>query len=289
MLGQSLYSSITHAQKKGQSARQTKTQVLPAPGSGAGSPPEAADPSPSEEKQQPEQLTAEMKFSEDHVLDAWKTSMEVQQHFNDLELRIRNFAVTLLVTVIGAAAFALKEHYEVTFLGQRFMLAVAVLLAGILGWLAFYFMDRHWYHRLLLGAVFHTVDNIEKRHAPFPEIALSRRIGVESAIPMWKFKTPRNGQTHWMEIHSSEKIDLFYASGLLFLMILIALLLGSSAPPKETDTGHSADITAPNVPYNSAQGKNAGATVETAPTTVPAPHAVDHPKQDAEQKHQKEH
>jgi len=252
-----------HARKKETSTPEIKTQALPAAETGKPS------------------------FTADHVLDAWKTSMEVQQHFNDLELRIRNFAVTLLVTVVGAAAFALKEHYDVTLFGQRFTLAVAVLLAGILGWLAFYFMDRHWYHRLLLGAVFHTVDNIEKPHAAFPEIALSRRIGAESAIPVWKLKNARNGRTHWMEIHSSEKIDLFYAAGLLFLMILAALVLGSSAPPKETDSAHSTDNTAPSVPYNSTQGKSSSAAVEILLPKAPDSHAGEHTQGDTERKHRK--
>jgi hypothetical protein len=179
------------------------------------------------------------------VVEVWKTAVGVQQHFNDLELRIRNFAVTLLVAVIGAAAFALKEHYEVHLLSHPFSLAVAVLTAGILGWLAFYFMDRHWYHRLLLGSVRHTVERIEARHSSFPELALSERIGRESAIRLWALRLPRNQRTHWMEIHSSEKIDLFYAAGLLFLMILILalVLLGSTAPSQASEARPRAEAT----------------------------------------------
>lgn len=115
--------------------------------------------------------------------------------------------------------------------GNSFSLAVAVLLAGILGWLAFYFMDRHWYHRLLLGSVFHTVDNIEARHTDFAEIALLTRIGRESAIPVGNLSKNIGSRTHRLEIHSSEKIDLFYSAGLLFLMILTVLVLASSVAP----------------------------------------------------------
>jgi len=60
----------------------------------------------------------------------WKTTVVVQQHFNDLELRIRNFAVTLLVTVIGAAALALKEHYVIKLAGTDFPLSTRVLKAS---------------------------------------------------------------------------------------------------------------------------------------------------------------
>ena len=39
------------------------------------------------------------------ALEVWKTTVDVQKHFNELELKIRNFAIT----VVGAflAAFAI--------------------------------------------------------------------------------------------------------------------------------------------------------------------------------------
>ena len=33
----------------------------------------------------------------DAVVEAWKKTVDVQQQFNDIELRIRNYAITLLV------------------------------------------------------------------------------------------------------------------------------------------------------------------------------------------------
>jgi hypothetical protein len=161
-------------------------------------------------------------FDEKDVLSAWQTSLEVQQHFNDLELQIRNFAITLLVAVMGGTAFTLKEHYNIQLGDQTVSLAVVVLLAGILGWLAFYFMDRHWYHRLLIGSVTHTISNIEAPYENFAPLSLSKRIGVWSAIMVWKLDSPKNKRTHWIEIHSTEKIDLFYSAGLFLFSLLIA-------------------------------------------------------------------
>jgi hypothetical protein len=149
------------------------------------------------------------------VIDVWKTAVDVQQHFNDLELRIRNFAVTLLVAVVGATAFALKERYTVSIEGTTFSLGVAVLCAGIIGWLAFYFMDMHWYHRLLIGAVKQTLSIEAQRETSAPELGLSRAIGKESPWPLW-------GTFH---IHSSEKITLFYAAGLAIMVILTVMLM----------------------------------------------------------------
>jgi hypothetical protein len=161
-------------------------------------------------------------FDTKDVVAAWKTSLDVQQHFNDLELRIRNFAITLLVAVMGGTALALKEHYTVQVAHHQVSLAIIVLLAGMLGWFAFYFMDRHWYHRLLIGSVMHTIDSIEKPYGKFKPLGLSQRIGEHSAIPVWTLHEPKGKRTHWIEIHSTEKIDLFYSVGLIFLIILIA-------------------------------------------------------------------
>jgi hypothetical protein len=222
-------------------------------------------------------------LNNDQLIDIWKTSIDVQQHFNDLELRIRNFAVTLLVAVVGATAFSLKERYIVSIGGITFPLAVSVLCAGIVGWLAFYFMDMHWYHRLLLGSVKHTVKIEKDRDANQPELGLSRAIGKESPWPLWGM----------FNIHSSEKITLFYAAGFSLLAILTVMVLvatpstvpdasvnGSqseqakgkaSSPtvsPKQADTEkENAD---PSSTSNSAPTKTRGAESARHPETAPS-------------------
>jgi hypothetical protein len=145
------------------------------------------------------------------LVEIWKKCVDVQMHFNGIELQIRNYAVTLLVAVIGAAAYALKEHLDVKIFGHTFSMAVAILPAGILGWYAFYFMDRHWYHRLLLGSVYHTI-KIEK--AVGAELQLGAAIGEASPIPIFG-----------KQVHSTQKIDLFYAAGLTFLIALTGFVL----------------------------------------------------------------
>ena len=80
--GNALWSSLGHARK-----REKLQSNPPAPAQTSSSPFDAKD-----------------------VVAVWQTSLEVQQHFNDLELQIRNFAITLLVAVMGGTAFTLKEH-----------------------------------------------------------------------------------------------------------------------------------------------------------------------------------
>jgi hypothetical protein len=116
------------------------------------------------------------------VVELWKQTVSVQQHFNDLELRIRNFAITVFVAVIGATAFAFKENLRLTFGTYSGSLGGGLLLAGILSWFAFYFMDRWWYHPLLLAAVYHggSLENELAEH--FRNAKLGVRISQESPI-----------------------------------------------------------------------------------------------------------
>jgi hypothetical protein len=171
--------------------------------------------------------------SEKDVVEFWKTAVQVQQHFNDLELRIRNFAVTALVGALGATAFALKEEYAIFLHGVRIQIAPGIPLAGMLGLWAFYFMDRHWYHRLLLGAVTHTVA-LEKALTPPPHSGLSINIGDYSP-------------TRWrhFEFHSSEKLDLFYSAGLVLLASVFFVLAISDTSPPIPVNSPSKSVTAP--------------------------------------------
>lgn len=130
-------------------------------------------------------------------------------HFDNTALQIQNYAVTLLVAVTGAGAFALKEHLD--------WMAVAILSAGVLGWLAFYFMDKHFYHRLLIGAVKHTVT---------VELAFGPALGLSGSIA-------RESPSQWgkREISPEQKFEIFYAVGLTFLIIFIGTLLPSAMAP----------------------------------------------------------
>ena len=157
-----------------------------------------------------------------HQIDIWKKVVDVQQHFNDMEMRIRNYAITLLVAVLGAAALGIKEGISVPILGVRPPLGALVLAAGLVGWIAFYLMDRLWYHRLLHGAVVQGME-IENRLKPvLPEIALSD--AIKTASPFTWFGT---------KVGSDEKMDIFYGSiaVLLVAMIVAAWSAETSSTP----------------------------------------------------------
>jgi hypothetical protein len=95
---------------------------------------------------------------------------------------------------------------------------IILLALAPISWL-FYFMDRHWYHRLLQGSV-KQAGAIEKEYAAFlPEIQLGAKISAASPVewPSWIWKyvfffvREENFRKH-SRIHSDAKIEILYKS-----------------------------------------------------------------------------
>lgn len=168
------------------------------------------------------------------VIEVWKKSVDVQQHFNDIELRIRNFAITILIAAIGAAGFALRENLKVLLLGIELPLASILMLAGAVSLVPLWFMDRHWYHRLLYGAVKHA-SAIEERHKDYlPELGLSQRITVASPVKFWRWT-----------LHSSQKLNLFYLIVCALLVIGAVVVFFCKPGPSRKPIGELQKVTAP--------------------------------------------
>ncbi|MEM1398025.1 MAG: hypothetical protein AAGH38_11345, partial [Pseudomonadota bacterium] len=47
------------------------------------------------------------------LLSAWKQTVDVQMHFNDLELRIRNFAFVLTGAFLALGGYALRDGGQI--------------------------------------------------------------------------------------------------------------------------------------------------------------------------------
>lgn len=108
-------------------------------------------------------------------LEVWKATIEVQKHFNEIGIKIRSIAVTVLAAFLAVAGYAFKEGNE--------PLAGVILYASLACWIAFYLMDRVWYHRLLQEAVSHG-ERVEAELKPsIPNIDLTTRI--RAASPVW--------------------------------------------------------------------------------------------------------
>ncbi|MCG8314504.1 MAG: hypothetical protein MI976_14950 [Pseudomonadales bacterium] len=91
----------------------------------------------------------------DLTFKAWEKTVDVQMHFNDLCLKVRSFAVSILGVLLGGAAISYRYGGEVNLGDFSFPVAAIFIVISIIIWLAFYSMDRYWYHELLRGAVKH--------------------------------------------------------------------------------------------------------------------------------------
>lgn len=141
------------------------------------------------------------------VLEIWKKTIEVQQHFNDIELRIRNFAVTGFTFILTGMGFLYKENSVIMLFGATIQSASILGLLGCTVIGLFWFMDKVWYHRLLLGSVYHAMIIEDRWKHILPEFNLSNSIKNVSAVKMLG-----------SELRSSNKISWFYRgmAGILF-------------------------------------------------------------------------
>jgi FMN phosphatase YigB (HAD superfamily) len=159
-------------------------------------------------------------------LVAWKQTIEVQEHFNDLEMRIRNFGLTLLVAVLGVTGAVLKD-------GNK-LLSIGLVTGALIAWASFYVMDRWWYHPLLRGAVSHATALEDTLTPQVPGIGLSRAITHASHTEIRVIRKK--------ERQSTTKLKAFYVGiGLVLALLLGALVLtdvgeGSSTVPSNSPT-----------------------------------------------------
>jgi hypothetical protein len=86
------------------------------------------------------------------LLDAWKAIVDVQMHFNDMLMRVRNLGITLILAVFGAAAFSLQYELYLHTFWKRVHVASAIIVFGLFAWIGIGFLDRY-YNKLLAGAV----------------------------------------------------------------------------------------------------------------------------------------
>jgi hypothetical protein len=106
------------------------------------------------------------------VLEAWKTIVGVQMHFNDIGMRIRAMFVTILLALFASIGFLVDKKLSLELGVVKIQFATLVPLFGIFGTMLFYFVDRFWFHRLLKGSVNHAI-KIEERYTEEPRSLVS--------------------------------------------------------------------------------------------------------------------
>lgn len=156
-------------------------------------------------------------------IEIWKKIVDVQQHFNDLELRIRNFALIVTGAFLGLGGYAIKDAGVVKLLGYEVSVAGLVVVSAIFPLAAFYFMDRLWYHRLLDGSVYAGIEAETALKDLGYKVDLGSKIKQHSPFKLWLTKKTM--------IHSAMKMNLFYAI-LAGSLLLVAAFLGFGIRPQ---------------------------------------------------------
>jgi hypothetical protein len=167
------------------------------------------------------------------TVDVWKYIVSVQMHFNDMEMRIRNLYFTILAASFGLLGVVQGKEIEIVTPRVHVSITLFVVLAIILISMLFYFMDRHWYHRLLQGAVAQAIE-IEQRYAEqLPEIQLGSKISkaspvdFKSVIWKWVFFLIRDSRFRkHSRLHSDQKIEVLYKS-VVWVCIAIIIVYGA--------------------------------------------------------------
>jgi len=188
-------------------------------------------------------------------VEIWKKIVDVQQHFNDLELRIRNFALIVTGAFIGLGGYAIKDGGFARVLGFHISVAGLVVSCSLLPLLAFYLMDRLWYHRLLDGAV-KAATPVEAR---LRELGLTVDLGEEisRASPF---------AVCGRKVRSKHKMDWFYgiiAAGIILLSAILAF--GVKASPSSLLTEKLASGQLPHTRVVAAAPASAQRSRERAP------------------------
>lgn len=179
------------------------------------------------------ELLNEFKFNEntekelENLIKIWDRTIDVQKHFNDIELKIRQLAITvsglLLGGIITASKLNLSENSN--------LIPIGFLITGII-WIVFYFMDRWWYHPLLKGSVYAGLE-LEKQISSKLNIkGLTNNIGekspIKNRIRIKKFENLPILKIFAKEkLHSDDKMDIFYISiiSVLFLASIFTFCL----------------------------------------------------------------
>jgi hypothetical protein len=140
------------------------------------------------------------------IMDAWKKTIDVQMHFNTIEMTVRNIFVTLVLAIVAAVGVSLKDGMFIEIGDIKIAAGMLISIVGIVITWLFYFMDRYWYHKLLVGSVLAGIKLEEYLTSKSPvAIRLTSEIGNQSPIKARCGRTIR--VIFWPIFRDEPKID----------------------------------------------------------------------------------
>ena len=85
------------------------------------------------------------------IIEIWKAIVGVQQHFNDIGMRIRSMFVTIMLALFASIGFLIDKKLAIPLGSYKIQFATILPIVGALGTGLFYFIDRYWYHNCWLA------------------------------------------------------------------------------------------------------------------------------------------
>jgi len=158
-------------------------------------------------------LNENQKFSkEELILSAWIKIVETQMHFNDMVMKVRNLAITLVLAVFGAAAYSIQTPIFLNAHGREIHVAFFIICFGLAGWVALWIIDVSHFHKLLRGAVEYGME-LEREYKGDP--TLGKILGMTTRI------TEHSRKWFGRDTSAAKKVAVFYLvvflSGIGFL------------------------------------------------------------------------
>ena len=173
------------------------------------------------------------------ALDVWKKVVQTQEHFNEICMKVRTLYATVLAAILSVYGVFLKDttKHGIEIAGFDFDPILAVCVAVFVASTLFYFVDKQWYHRLLLGAVEQGAEIEERWGSILPEIKLGSKITAKSPVDL-----SSSPKTAWFlklfvederfknsnKLHSDAKLEVFYKPirSLSVIIFVTACLFG---------------------------------------------------------------
>lgn len=157
-------------------------------------------------------------------IELWKKVIEVQQHFNEIAMRIRNAAFSVFGAFLVFSGYIFKESISVKIWSHNVPLPSIILFLAIFPLGGFFFMDRFWYHRLLVGSVNeakkieHELDNLGIN------IKLTTNIEIESHDKLF----------YIFSMRARSKLTIFYLGGIIILLVLASIVYYEGSFPSSS-------------------------------------------------------
>ncbi|MBM4135133.1 MAG: hypothetical protein FJ245_15380 [Nitrospira sp.] len=142
------------------------------------------------------------------IVEAWKQTVATQMHFNEMGMKLRGLALTLLAAILTAESLVKPPGG---------WLAVC---AALISWAAFYLLDRWYYYYLLIGAVLHG-EALELRAKELGLVLPGAPDSRDSMLGL-TYRISKLNQEGWKTL-GKYKLDMYYVVIALAVLVLLVL------------------------------------------------------------------